>query len=205
MSVACLDHPSPFESNPPNMKSLLTTLLVCAPVLGLAAYAHARTQDHGMPEFMQPGEQHAMLLRSVGTWDAVVTMQGMDGKDQVTKGTQTVTRLGDFHTATHFEGTMMGAPFTGGGIDSYCTVRKQFMSTWADSMMPSPILLQGNYDAAKKELVMKGEMVGMDGTFAPCRTVVRHKDADHMSFALHGAGPDGKEMQMVSIEYTRRK
>jgi len=185
------------------MKSLLTTLLVCAPVLGLAAYAHARTQDHGMMPVAT--EQHVMLLRSVGTWDAAVTTQGMDGKPEVTKGTQKVTKVGEFHTATSFEGTLMGMPFIGNGIDSYCPIRKQFMSTWADSMSTSPLLLQGNYDAAKKELVMKGEMVGMDGKLAPCRTVVRHKDADHMSFSLHGTGPDGKEMQMVSIEYTRRK
>jgi hypothetical protein len=189
------------------MKSLLTTVLVCVPVLGLAAYAHARSQDHGMqmPEFMRPTEQHALLQRSVGTWDAVVTMQGMDGKDEVSKGTQTVTKLSDYHTVTSFEGTMMGAPFTGHGIDSYCPIREQFMGTWADSMSPAPLLLQGNYDAAKKELVMKGEMIGMDGQLGPCRTVVKYKDEDHMSFALHGTGPDGKDMQMVSIEYTRRK
>lgn len=184
------------------MKLFATTLFVLVPVVGLAAYALPRMQEHDMPK---PEKQHSMLQKGAGTWDAVIVMQNMDGTEAKSKGVQTTTKVGDFHTYDVFEGEMMGAPFVGHGMNSYCPIQKKYIGTWADSMSPTPMALMGDYDEAKRELVMKGKGMGMSGKLEDYRTVLNFKDDDHFTFTLFGAGMDGKEMQMIRIEYTRRK
>ena len=99
----------------------------------------------------------------------------------------------------------MGQPFSGHGINSYCQVRKQYIASWADSMVSSPLTIAGDYDAKTKTLTMVGECLGMSGRMEPCKTVTVYQDDDHFAFEMHGPGPDGKMMRHLRIEYMRRK
>jgi hypothetical protein len=84
-------------------------------------------------------------------------------------------------------------------------VRKQYFLYWVDSMTSSPLTAYGDYDAKKRELVLKGECLGMSGKLEPCRMVTRFVDDDHRTFSMFGTGPDGKEKQCLTIEYTRKR
>lgn len=181
------------------MKLLLASSVLLASLLGLAAAAAPRAQDAGFP---QPGPQHVLLQKTAGTWDAAVYMMG---SDKPSKGTLTRTKLAGFHTFDSFEGDVMGTKFVGHGMNGYCPIRKQFFGYWTDSMTPTPMTVQGDYDEKKRELTMEGECFGMSGQLEKCRTVAHFVDDDHMDWAMYGAGPDGKDMQHLRIEYTRRK
>lgn len=187
------------------MKTILVTLSAFVSGLGFAAFPAQPEVPAASQDMPKPGPQHDMILELAGNWDAVVVMPGPDGNEQRSKGSMRTEKLGAFHTVDQFEGEMMGAPFHGRGINSYCPLRKQYVSTWVDSMGPSPIQLTGSYDAAKKELTMTGECVGMSGKLEPMRTVTRYADADHYTFSMFGPGPDGKEMKHMTIEYSRKK
>lgn len=156
-------------------------------------------------EMPKPGPEQAVLMATVGTWDAVVITMGPDGKEARDQGTMTTVKRGEFHTLDTYEGKFMGMDFTGTGINSYCPIRNKYMSTWVDSMAPSPMVLIGDYDKATKTTKMRGECVGMSGKLEPCRTTIQVQDADHYAFEMFGNGPDGKEMRMIRLEYTRKK
>jgi len=189
------------------MKTLLPAFAILA-VAGLSLGYSFQGQDDKSAAAAQepkPGPQHAMLQKLAGTWDAVVVVKDEKGVEQKTKGTMTTAKHGDFHTVDSFQGEFMGMKFTGHGINGYCPIKKQYFTFWTDSMTPTPLPLTGDYDAKKKELTMAGECMGMSGKLEKCRTVSRFQDDDHFSWAMFGPGPDGKEMQQVAIEYTRRK
>ncbi len=52
---------------------------------------------------------------------------------------------------------------------------------------------------------MTGTSPGPDGKPTKHTMTSVMKDADHMTFKMSMVGPDGKEQQAFSIEYTRRK
>ncbi len=177
-------------------------LLLAALSLTSVAAVHVVQDPQDTPK---PLPQHALLTKHVGVWDAVVIAHMPDGTEQRNKGKMTTRKLADFHTIDDFESEFMGAPFVGHGTNSYCPVRKKYLSTWIDSMTGAPMLLLGDYDEKTKELTMVGEAFGQSGKLEPCRAVTRFVDDEHFHWSFFGAGPDGKEMQFMRIEYTRRK
>lgn len=185
------------------MKTMFLTLLVLA--IGVGVVAAVRAEDKPAANPFTPGSEHAVLQQLAGTWDASLVIRGPDGKDVRTPGKLVTTPLAGFHTVDSFEGEMMGQKFQGHGMNGYCTARKQYFTYWADSMTSSPLTAYGDWDATKRELSLKGECLGMSGKLEPCRIVTKLVDADHRTFAMFGPGPDGKEMQHLLIEYTRKR
>lgn len=183
----------------PRMKLLLATLSLLTVGFG---FGLAPQDPQDMPK---PGPEHTILFDHVGSWDAVAIMVDETGKEMRSPAKMSTQKRGEFHVVDDYEGDFMGAKFTGHGITSYCPVRKKYLGMWVDSMAPSPMMLVGDYDKAAKKLTMKGECVGMSGKLEPCTAVTLFQDADHYAFELHGNGPDGKEMRMLRIEYTRKK
>lgn len=189
------------------MKTVLIVLTALASGLGYSFQdpQAKKPADAAAQDPMQPGPQHAVLSKRVGTWDAVVIMTDEKGTEQRDKGTMTTRQHSAFHIVDDYQGLFMTMPFTGHGISGYCPIKKQYYQFWVDSMVASPMTLHGDYDEKKKELTLAGECVGMSGKLEKCRTVMRQQDDDHFAWAMFGTGPDGKEMQMLRIEYTRRK
>ena len=174
-------------------------------LLALTSFGGIGTTPSQDPSPLRPAPQHDVLFQRVGTWDAVLVASCGDGKPVESKGTLTVRKHAGLHTVDEYEGELLGLPFTGLGLNSWCPLRKQFLSTWTDSMTPVPLLLRGDYDAAKRELVMRGECYGRSGKLEPCRMVTAFQDGEHFACVLLGPGPDGKEAELVRVSYTRRK
>ena len=117
---------------------------------GKAGQDHGKKQDHAAaPEMAmpKPGPEHAMLMKSVGTWDAKVHSMG-----QESKGVQVTSALGQFFVVDEFKGEFGGMPFAGRGINGYDPIKKQFVSMWADSMSPSPTVAEPEALAARRSL-----------------------------------------------------
>ena len=149
--------------------------------------------------------EHLKLAQSTGVWDAVIVMNNEAGKP--TKSTGTSVRqqpLGEFWVLEVFQAELMGQSFRGQGTTGYDPVKKKYVSTWVDSMSPSLLVLEGNYDATGKILTMEGMGPGMDGTPVMQKMVTTDKDANTQVFQMFVAGPDDKDMLMMTITYTRR-
>jgi len=190
------------------MNTLRTSLLALAAVLGVC-YPTRGDADvlpcaRAAQGVISTGPQHALLQKLAGTWEAVIIAPDQTGAECRTQGTLVRTRLAGFHTIDSFAGTFMGMPMVGHGLNGYCTVRQQYFTFWTDSLTASPLTLFGDYDAKKGELAMVGECVGSSGRLEKCRTVTRFVDDDHIAWALFGSGQDGKEVQHLRIEYTRK-
>lgn len=182
------------------MNTLFAVLLALASVPVLVAGLTSSPQPESPTD-----SPHRRLQQLAGTWDAVVVMNGPGGVEQRTQGTLSTTRLAEFHTVDSFRGECMGGDFVGHGTNGYCPVRHKYFSFWTDSLSATPLTLFGDYDAEKRELVMKGECLGMSGKLETCRTVTHFGDDDHRTWTLFGTGPDGKEVQHVRIEYSRAR
>jgi hypothetical protein len=154
---------------------------------------------------VQAGSQHAQVQKLAGTWDAVIILRDPQGAEVRSHGTLTREKHTAFHTVDRFEGEFMGMPFVGQGLNGYCPLRQQYFAFWTDSMTPSPMMLYGNYDAKTRELALSGECFGMSGKLEKCRTLAHFTDDDHWTWTMFGAGPDGKEIQHLRVEYTRNR
>ncbi len=173
-------------------------LSFAALLLGASVWAF---QDPGAPPQMpQPGAEHKALHRSVGTWDATVEMMG-----ETSKGTMIVELgPGGFTTLTRYEGSMMGGPFEGRGIDGYDASKKKYVAIWTDSMSAAPVFTEGTWDEKSSTLTMQGEMLGMSGKMEKAKFVTKWTGNDTMDFEIFAPGPDGKDASMGKIHYARQ-
>ena len=179
------------------------TLSLSAPSLALALCV-ATPALAQTPPVPQPGPEHEMLKKDVGTWDATVEMfmGPPGGAPAVSKGTETVTMLGGLWQITEFKSEMMGQPFEGRGAMGFDPAKKKFVGTWVDSMTPGYYTVEGAYDPATKTLT--GTMEGPDPSGAVVKTkeTTEWKDADTRVFTMYA--PDGQTVGM-RITYKRRK
>lgn len=156
-----------------------------------------------MPPMAQPGPEHELLKKDVGTWDATVETFAAPGTPpSVSKGTETVTMLGGFWQLTEFKSEMMGQPFEGRGTTGYDPAKKKYVGTWVDTMMPAYYTSEATYDPATKTMAAVMEGPDPSGAVAKTKATTEWKDADTRIFTMYG--PDGKTVGM-RITYKRRK
>ena len=156
-----------------------------------------------------PGEQHKMLAKLAGTFDAEIIMkQPADAPEMKAKGKEVSEMiLGGRYLKADFSGEMMGMPFNGTGLSGYDNVKKKWISTWADSMSTGIMVSEGTADAGGKTINYNGEYACPieNGKMKNFRQVVKIIDDDHHEFEMYMPGPDGKEMRGLYIKYTRAK
>jgi len=158
--------------------------------------------EAGMPPMAKPGPEHEMLRKSIGVWDATMTMEGNPAP---AKGVETNTALGEFSIISDFRmPEFMGMSFHGHGVLGYSISKKKYYNSWADSMTPEIMVAEGDYNKEKKTLTMTGEM-DHGGVMVKNRMVTEMPNDDLRIFKMYAPGPDGKEACMFTIEYKRRK
>jgi hypothetical protein len=151
-------------------------------------------------EMPKPGPEHEMLKELAGTWDAAIKMGGQEAKGTAVYKME----LGGFWLMSTFEGDLGGMKFKGQGIDGYDPLRKKFVTTWVDSMSPTPLWMEGTYDKETHTMTMTGEGAGQDGKLHKYKTTTETKGKDAMVFKMFEV-KDGKDNEMMSITYTRTK
>ncbi len=156
-----------------------------------------------------PGPAHKRLNAMVGTFDAKVKYWPAPNAPAIeSSGTSTNEWiLGGRWIQQRFEGSMMGAPFSGLGYTGYDNLRHMYVGTWMDSMStqfmtssggdPDPSGKTWNFTASMMD-PMSGESVSAEEKM----TVI---DNDHQVWEMYGPGPDGRNYKMMEITYTRRK
>lgn len=187
----------------------LSLALACAPVLAQHEGHEMTPEQQAQMEAYQkagtPGAAHEQLAKMAGTYDMVVKSWHGPGEPTVDKGTATRKMvLGGRVMVEDVESMMMGQPFTGHGMHGFDNVTQKHWSTWNDSMSTGVMVSEGTCDAAGactfsgswNDPVTKGK--------TNARMTTKWTDANTEIFEMFGPGPDGKEMKMMEITYTRR-
>lgn len=167
-------------------------------------------EEQAMMEAFQkaatPGPQHARLAEAVGTYDMVVkSWQSPDAPPTTDTGVSTRRMvLGGRVMVEEAKATMMGQPFDGLGLHGFDNVSGKYWATWNDSVGTGLMVAEGDCDGqgacsftgSWNDPVTKGKVTA--------RMTSHWTDANTEIFEMHGPGPDGKEMKMMQITYTRR-
>jgi len=169
---------------------LLATVLAFA-----AAVMVARAQQPP-----KPGPEHEKFKDIVGEYDATVKFGGMESKATAVYKLD----FGGFFLIEEFEGDFGGMKFKGRGQMGYCPIRQKYFTVWIDSMSPSPMVMSGTFDKEGKTLTEEGEGPGQDGKIAKFKTVSTAVDKDTLNMTMYQV-KDGKETEMMSIVYKRKK
>ncbi len=161
----------------------------------------------GAQEMPKPGPEHALLKQMEGTWDGAVKLVAEPGKPAMeSKGVLTSKMdLGGFFLVTEFKGEMMGQNFTGKGMSGYDPTKKKYVGTWADSMGPWLMFLEGSFDKAGKTYTEIGDGPDMTGATVKYKMVTQIKGKDAMHFTVGMVGKDGKDQTVMTIDYKRKK
>jgi hypothetical protein len=149
----------------------------------------------------KPGPEHEKLREFVGDWETVMDVGGEKSKGKVTYKSI----CGGLWVSSDFQGEFGGEKFEGHGIDGYDVTKKKYVAVWVDSMMTTPLTMEGDYDAKTKQFVMAGVGPGPDGKPQKFRSTSEMKDKDHFTFKMYMPQADGTEQLGFTIEYTRRK
>ena len=177
------------------------------------AAAPAAAKQPSMDEMMAamqkvaaPGREHEILKNYEGKWTAKVSMT-MDPAQppQVSDGTtEGMVMMGGRYVHVLHHSTMMGQPFEGMMLLGYDNQAKKYTAVWVDTMGTAIVPYEGQYDTAKKALVLKSTFTDpMSGKAMHTRGVQTFVDANTMTYDEYMPGPDGKEVHMLHIDYKR--
>ena len=145
-----------------------------------------------------PGKEHEELKALEGVWDAAMKMA--DGSEVKAESEFKMTCEGMW-LASDFRGEFGEVKFHGKGLDGYDSAKKQYVSIWVDSMSGSPMVMTGKKDG--KVTTMTGAGPGPAGD-TKYKTISTQDSSDKMSFQMFTTS-DGKDVEVMSITYTRRK
>jgi hypothetical protein len=184
-----------------DVRRIACTVLAVGATLALAGATAA--QEMPMPK---PGPEHKVLEMDAGTWEATVeTFMAPGTPPMVSKGTETNTMgCGGLCLISDFKGAMGGTPFHGHGTSTWDSAKKKYVGSWTDSMSNGILIGESTYDAATKTATGWMEGPDMTGKVTKSRSVVEYKDANTRVMSMFITGPDGKEVQMMKISYTRK-
>jgi len=161
-----------------------------------------------MQKLASPGAGHKKLDSWVGTWPSKMTMWMDPTKDPVkSEGTSELKWvLGGRYVQQTYEGQFMGGPFSGVGYTGYDNYKKKYVATWMDTASTSVLNMTGSFDKAGKVLTMTGRMDDFTtGKVTTMRTTTTMATNDEIRWEMFAPGPDGKEVKMMEIVYTRKK
>lgn len=166
------------------------------------------TMWKAMQDYGTPGPQHAMMAKWDGTWNAEVTMWMEPGKPEVKSTATSVNKMmyNGLYQQSTTSGNMMGMPFTGTSTLGYDNFKKVFVNTWIDNMGSGIMYMEGPWDEATKTITLKGTGVNPAiGKECHNRQTFKIIDDNTQEMEMFTNGPDGNEMKVMHIKYTRKK
>ncbi len=173
-----------------------------------AAPVSAQTGSQQAPPMPKPGPEHDTLKMDVGTWNAVVEFTTGPGAPPMTsKGVEVNTiGCGGLCLISDFKGeSMPGVAFHGHGVTAWDPMKKKYVNSWTDSMSQGLMTGESSYDSAAKKLTGTMEGPDMTGKVVKMRMVAEYPGAGTRVMTSYAPGPDGKEMQVMKINYTKGK
>lgn len=157
--------------------------------------------------YMKPGNEHQMLSKSVGNWEAAISFYAPDGSVTSTSpGIKAETKmvLGNRYQQSTYKGDMNGMPFEGMNTIAFDNSRKVYISTWIDNMGTGLMYSEGTFNEAKKTMIFKGTATdAVSGKQIPFREVFTIVDDNNQLMEMYDT-KDGKETKTMSIKLVRK-
>lgn len=157
-------------------------------------------------KFGTPGEPHRLLASMAGNWQTRTRHWMEPGNPPVTsEGTceQHMILDGRF-LYQEFKGEMMGAPFTGIGINGYDNHSGKYVSTWIDSMGTAIYYFEGTADADGRSITQTCDVDDPIRGPITWRSVTKIADDATHSFEMYSIDQAGKEQKVMEMTYIRR-
>ena len=191
-----------------------------AAMILVAGAVQAKKEGAQMPPAMQaqmakmkevgaPGAEHAVLKTLEGRWK-VTGRSWMKPGDQPQESTGKSTMewvLDGRFLKQKYQGEWAGEEFDGLGFVGYDKMKKQYMTTWMDSMATGLFQSTGRYDAAAKTFKESGRfscpMTGeKDAWFRSEWQII---DNDHNVYNMYMRDKrTGREFKSMELLYTRK-
>ena len=198
-------------------KSAGSVLMAAAVMLAAGAMAQEGAMPEMTPEqqammeaYMQagtPGAPHEALAATAGTYDLVVKSWHEPGGEPMEEtGTATRTMVLEGRVMVEdLNGTMMGMPFTGHGMTGYDNVTGEYWSTWMDSMSTGLMVSHGTCEEGFNSCTFVGSWNDpvKKGPIEARMTTLWTSPTTEV-FEMYGPAPDGSEMKMMEITYTKQ-
>jgi hypothetical protein len=189
----------------------------CVAALASGAFAQGKADKKGkgapadpmmaaMAKYGTPGPQHKTLRSMVGSWN-VAGKFWMDPTKPPVESTSTaeIKPLGDLWVIEDVKGDFMGKPFMGHGVHGYDLTKNKFVGSWVDNMGAWIMSSEGTADASGKVITSMGNdfdpMTGKTGTIKGVTKI--DSDTKH-TMSMFKTGPDGKEMKIMELVYTKK-
>jgi hypothetical protein len=159
-------------------------------------------------QMAQPGPEHEAMKQLAGEWEGTVQIQMPGMPEPATSAVTESVRLdhGGLWLISRFEGSMMGAPYSGQSIMGYDQAQKKYVEVWVDSFRSEIQQIEGSYDAGTrtwtKSLQSKHPVTGEPIVERHTQRVV---DADHVVYEMALPGPDGDYLTYMKVDLTRAK
>ena len=173
-------------------------------MLGLGIQSNA--QEGPVPK---PTPEHGRLAKGVGSWDATIKswMQGPGSEPIESKGVEIVKLMpGGLWVLSEFHGKFGEMAFHGHGQSGYDPVKKKYIGTWVDSMAPTIMLMEGDFDPQTKTFTSYSKGVDQAGKPYDAKMVEVEKDKDNRVFTMFMKSDEtkGEYVKMMEISYVKR-
>ena len=151
-------------------------------------------------ELAKPGDAHRAMDPLVGEWD-VDSKSWMGGPEPIeSKATSTTTwALGGRYVESRYSGTfeMGGAtmPFEGHGVLAYDNFKKEYQSTWYDSLSTNIYWSSGSASEDGKTITLTGTWEGPMGK-VESKHVYHIESNDTYTLTGYMSTPEGDQKQM---------
>lgn len=197
------------------MKNFIAAVAIFLITAGVAIADHHEAremsaEEKAMMETMQknatPGNHHAKLAASAGTYKAVMKSWGAPGTAPAVSemSVKRNMQLGGRVLEEHWSGSFMGAPFEGVSRTGYDNQKQRYWTTWSDNMSTGLFIAYGNWDDSTGALVFTGDAVDpMTGEVVPTRSVVRYLDDDTETMDMYQSYGGGEEFKSMAFRMTR--
>ena len=186
------------------------SLLAAPPLLAQDAAPKMSPEQAAMMQAYQQagalGAPHAALAKMAGSYDlAIRSWEAPGAPPTVETGTANRTMaLGGRVLVEDVQSQMHGQAFTGHGMHGYDNVSGKHWSTWNDSMSTGVMVSEGDctaegactFTGSWNDPVTKGKI--------NARMTSKWTSPKVEVFEMFGPGPDGKEIQIMDITYTKR-
>ena len=187
----------------------LSCLLLAAPVLAQDPPKMSPEELAAMQAYQQagtPGPQHAGLALTAGEYTVTIKSWNAPGAPP-TESTGSASRkvlLGGRVVSEEMSSSMYGQPYTGFGLTGYDNVSGKYWSTWNDSMGTGLTVAEGTCDTAARCTMQAHWNDPVTRQRTEARLAIRWESPSVEVFEMYAAGPDGKEMKMMEMTYTRK-
>lgn len=165
-------------------------------------------QGQEAPEIPQPQQEHQWLEQLAGEWNAVMECSmGPDQPPMKAEAIQSSKMIGGRWLAATGQGEMMGTPMTSVLTLGFDPAKKKYVGTFISSCGNQLWTYEGQLSDDGKKLVLDTEGPNMmnPGTTSKYQETIEVKDKDHYVFTSSIEGPDGKMVQFMTADYTRKK